>query len=195
MSNRQRDLGDAPDDSSGDGAKTDYQVGYKRPPLHTRFKPGQSGNPKGRRAGRPNHKTTIERVMNEKVPVRQGEKTRQMSKFEAMLQAQTMKGMKGDARSTGVVINMMSRTGLLGDQTDQSIVEDNERIAVKGRPADELFEDVDLNLLSKDETIELSRLAEIIDCGGDVTALNIGDFARLKQIVNKGRGKNVAPGE
>ena len=26
----------------------DYQVGYKKPPKHTRFKKGQSGNPKGR---------------------------------------------------------------------------------------------------------------------------------------------------
>lgn len=25
-----------------------YKVGYKRPPEHTRFKPGQSGNPRGR---------------------------------------------------------------------------------------------------------------------------------------------------
>ncbi len=24
-----------------------YKVGYKKPPLHTRFKPGQSGNPSG----------------------------------------------------------------------------------------------------------------------------------------------------
>jgi hypothetical protein len=26
----------------------DYQVGYGKPPAHTRFKPGQSGNPRGR---------------------------------------------------------------------------------------------------------------------------------------------------
>ena len=26
----------------------DSRVGYKRPPMHSRFKPGQSGNPKGR---------------------------------------------------------------------------------------------------------------------------------------------------
>lgn len=25
-----------------------YLVGYGKPPLHTRFKPGQSGNPRGR---------------------------------------------------------------------------------------------------------------------------------------------------
>ncbi len=24
----------------------DYEVGYGRPPAHTRFKPGQSGNPR-----------------------------------------------------------------------------------------------------------------------------------------------------
>ena len=28
-----------------------YEVGYKRPPLHTRFKPGQSGNPLGKGRG------------------------------------------------------------------------------------------------------------------------------------------------
>lgn len=28
--------------------KKDYEIGYKKPPKHTQFKPGQSGNPKGR---------------------------------------------------------------------------------------------------------------------------------------------------
>jgi hypothetical protein len=37
----------------------------------------------------------------------------------------------------------------------------------------------------------LSRLAEVIDLGGDVTALSTSDFERLKQIVNKGRGKDI----
>jgi hypothetical protein len=29
----------------------DSRVGYKRPPQHSKFKPGQSGNPKGRPKG------------------------------------------------------------------------------------------------------------------------------------------------
>jgi hypothetical protein len=31
----------------------DYEIGYRRPPRETRFKKGQSGNPKGRRKKKP----------------------------------------------------------------------------------------------------------------------------------------------
>lgn len=48
-------------------------------------------------------------------------------------------------------------------------------------------------LLADDEKIELSRLAEIIDLGGGMTALSISDFGRAREIVNKGRGKDISP--
>ena len=48
------------------------------------------------------------------------------------------------------------------------------------------------DLLSKDEQIELSHLAEVIDIAdGDITALSTADFERVKHIVNKGRGKGI----
>lgn len=34
--------------SSREGAGADYEVGYGKPPRHTRFQPGRSGNPRGR---------------------------------------------------------------------------------------------------------------------------------------------------
>ena len=37
----------------------DYEVGYKKPPIHTRFKPGVSGNPKGRPKGTKNLATDL----------------------------------------------------------------------------------------------------------------------------------------
>ena len=40
-----------------------YAVGYRRPPLHSRFKPGQSGNPSGRSKGSQNLKTMFEQVL------------------------------------------------------------------------------------------------------------------------------------
>ena len=180
--------------SSGDAVKADSQVGYKHPPIYTRFQPGQSGNPRGRPAGRPNHKTTVERVMNEKVPVRQGENTRHMTKFEAMLQAQTVKGMKGDARSASMMINLMYRIGSFGDQQHEETIEITPA-PQKERPAAKYFVGIDAKTttLTQDERIELSRLAEQIDLGGDATALSPAAFVRFKELIEKGRGKGVTP--
>jgi hypothetical protein len=69
-----------PQASSGDTSATaGYTVGYKRLPVHSRFKPGHSGDPKGRLPGSANAKTTVQRVMNEKVSVRRGQKTSTVS--------------------------------------------------------------------------------------------------------------------
>ena len=110
-----------PNVSSGMPGKGQYEVGYGRPPARTRFKPGQSGNRNGRPAGRPNAKTTVARVINEKVAVREGQKTRNMTKLEAMVQAHAMKAMKGDARSASIVIGLVARMGLLGEQEDETL--------------------------------------------------------------------------
>jgi hypothetical protein len=43
-----RKSGDRRGDEIKGGDEKPYRVGYGRPPLATRFKPNQSGNPKGR---------------------------------------------------------------------------------------------------------------------------------------------------
>lgn len=110
-----------PDVSSAMADKGQYEVGYGRPPTHSRFKPGESGNPNGRPAGHPNAKTTVARVINEKVAVREGQKTRRITKLEAVVQAHAMKAMKGDARSASIVIGLVARMGLLGEQEDATL--------------------------------------------------------------------------
>ena len=65
-----------PESSRADGTQPSdavpaYAVGYRRPPLHTRFKPGhpkRGGRPKGQR----NVRTVVDETLKEKVPSAKG---------------------------------------------------------------------------------------------------------------------------
>ena len=48
---------------------SDYEVGYGKPPGHTRFAKGQSGNPRGRPPGAKSFTTLLDEALNERVLV------------------------------------------------------------------------------------------------------------------------------
>ena len=79
--------------------KGDYLVGKGRPPLETRWQPGQSGNPRGRRKGHRNVKTELREIAFKKIMVRDGETECQLSLVGANVLAHGVKGAKGDVRS------------------------------------------------------------------------------------------------
>jgi hypothetical protein len=193
------DLGQSHATADQQSATPQYAVGYCRPPLETRFKKGQSGNPNGRRKGLRNVKSEIEEIANKTVNVKDGDTTRQVTLLGANVLTHAMKGAKGDHRSSALIFNLAAKTGLL-DQEDNHSAPENVysrqgpvRSAIDSRPSRGLFENLDIERLSREDQAELSRLSELIDLGGDFTALSSDDFGRLKQIVNKGRGKDVTP--
>jgi hypothetical protein len=48
------------------------KVGYGCPPVHSQFKPGQSGNPSGRPKGSQNLQTLFNKVLDEEISLRDG---------------------------------------------------------------------------------------------------------------------------
>ena len=94
-----------PNDSDDD---RDYEIGYGKPPKHTRFKKGQSGNQKGRPKGAKSFSTDLREELNEKVPVRENGKVKVLSKQRAILKAQVSKAMAGDTRAAQSVVSMVA---------------------------------------------------------------------------------------
>ncbi|WP_312065707.1 DUF5681 domain-containing protein [Brevundimonas sp.] len=76
-----------------------YEVGYGRPPQAAQFKPGQSGNPKGRPKGAKNLVTLFREELERPVPVTQNGRTRMMSKARVAVIQQVDKAAKGDAKA------------------------------------------------------------------------------------------------
>ncbi|MBS4001773.1 MAG: hypothetical protein KGZ91_00220 [Afipia sp.] len=79
--------------------KRDYTVGKGRPPVHTQFKPGQSGNPRGRPKGSPNLEAFMGEFLKKKFPVKEGGKVRYLFPHEIMIRQMAAKAMKGDQKA------------------------------------------------------------------------------------------------
>jgi hypothetical protein len=91
--------------------RSDYAIGYGRPPINTRFKPGQSGNPKGRVKGRKNMVGLLQDALDKRITVREGDTVRKVSTAEALILALMSKALKGDARACAMLIGLTQQSG------------------------------------------------------------------------------------
>ena len=94
-------------------------VGYKRPPVHTRFNPGQSGNPSGRAKGSQNLQTLFKKILNEQISLREGLRVRKVSKAEAVLRGLVIGALKGEARSVDTVFRLAEKIGQFEQENKQ----------------------------------------------------------------------------
>lgn len=85
--------------------ESDYKVGPGRPPLHTRFKKGQSGNPGGRSLK--SLPALLAAALNETVYVTTNGRRRRITKREAIVAQMVDKSASADLRATKMLIDMM----------------------------------------------------------------------------------------
>ena len=93
-----------------------YKVGPGRPPKEYRFKPGQSGNPKGLKRKpkpmAPDLKAALERALREPIKLKQGERKRTMSMAEAGIKQLVAQFVKGNHQARRDLIVLADKLGV-----------------------------------------------------------------------------------
>jgi predicted phage terminase large subunit-like protein len=87
---------------------SDNDTGYRRPPKGSQFKPGVSGNPRGRRKGSRNLRTDLSDLLKKNITVRVNGRARRITRQETILLAQFDRAVKGDTSAAlGLIKTVM----------------------------------------------------------------------------------------
>lgn len=87
----------------------DYEVGRGKPPKESRFKPGQSGNPGGRRKGSTNVRTIVTLVLESEIELIENGKKRKISLVEALLKRQAQEALRGNNKAINDLLDRYER--------------------------------------------------------------------------------------
>lgn len=108
-------------------------TGYANPPEHTRFKPGQSGNIKGRPKGSKNYLAMAAKEFDKHLTATENGRVRKISKKEAFVTKTINKGLEGDKKFTDLAYKMLQDSDAYKERTqfdkdkqqkiDQAIIE------------------------------------------------------------------------
>lgn len=112
----------------------DDRPGYKHPPKEHRFRPGQSGNPRGRPKRQPSTADEFRKVVAMPVTVEEGGRKRKIPTQRALFMQIRRAALGGDARARRDLLKLMERYA--PEQLQQSfvdIVADDERLIAEFR--------------------------------------------------------------
>ncbi len=87
----------------------DYEVGYGKPPQHTRFKKGQSGNPRGRAKRVKNLAAVISETLDEPITVTENGRRRKITKRVALVKQYLNGAVQGDAKSAQIFLRLLGQ--------------------------------------------------------------------------------------
>jgi hypothetical protein len=101
-----------------------YEVGYAKPPKHSRFKAGESGNPNGRPSGTPNFATVLLRTLRERVVINENGKRNVVTKLEAAVKQLVNKSASGDMRAMNQLFGLarIAEESVAGEMTPNEII-------------------------------------------------------------------------
>lgn len=106
----------------------DYEIGYGKPPKKHQFKPGQSGNRKGRPKGSKNTATLLREILDRKIELPIWGVLRKVTVREVILTRQTQRAVKGDTKSADWVLRVYDGAETAIEQAKRTMPEEQEII-------------------------------------------------------------------
>lgn len=83
-------------------------IGYGNPPKKSQFKPGQSGNPKGRPRGAGSFKTALSRELEAKLEIKEAGQRKKVSKLEAIAKRLVTDALNGNSKALSELLRQMT---------------------------------------------------------------------------------------
>lgn len=115
-----------------DWSKEDWipEVGYGRPPRHSQFPQGRSGNSRGRPKGSKNTATLLRKALFQTVVVKTDGRQGKVTKLEAIIRQLVTKAALGDQRSIALMLDVTAGIDLFKSEKAQGVftAEDADRV-------------------------------------------------------------------
>ena len=103
------------------------QVGYCKPPSEQQFKPGKSGNPKGRPKGAKNESTILDEILSQKIEYRSGGRVRKISVLKGILLSMADGALKGNTKNATFILNRYAAM-VSGELPPQDLGDDDREV-------------------------------------------------------------------
>jgi len=151
---------------SNDHPSENQNAGYKKPPAHSQFRRGHSGNKKGRPKGRRSFKTDLREELDEVVSARQNGREIFVTKQRLIIKAWVDRAVKGDMRAVNALSALCIRLFESEEQQkqedvlapdDEKILKDffdkevTKRTTAQPKNDETKFDDSQLNQISNEE--------------------------------------------
>lgn len=96
----------------------DYEVGYGKPPKHTQFEPGKSGNPRGRPRGARGLKTDLLAELSARHTIQINGKAQRGNRQQLMVRTLTARAASGDLKAQALLLPLVERVFGIEDRGD-----------------------------------------------------------------------------